>query len=402
MLYQYVAYTLQEGVVKGRLEARTEDDARAELMERGYKPLSVARTLRLPDLDKVFPSLYQVKTGELVAFARQMATMIASGANLLRVLEMLQAETTGRGMRKVLARIHERVSEGEEFTAALREHPQVFDEVFVSLVEVGEYTGRLGPAMEQLAEIIAQAHEAKQRAIKSLMMPVFLIGTSFLMLGFMAFVALPPLLDTFESMDVEIPLMTQVMVGGVNFAVDNVLQILIGVVAVFAVYKLARRFARIKYVLDYAKAKMPLLGGLVLAAELGRFSRIMATLLSSEVELATALRLGLNSTKNEALRRAWDEADQALMSGHRMAEALSKRKIIPTMFVELVAIGEETNTLGRTMTELADSNLQTFEDRVSAILAIAEPVSTFAVGGVVLFMALSVMTPILSAANAVQ
>ena len=402
MRFQYMAYTLDKGVFKGRLEARSEADARTDLAGRGFKLLKVSRAMQLPPLEKAIPSLYKVKVGDLIAFARQASTMLASGANLLRVLEMLRDESNNKGMRLILTDIHDRVSEGDEFTAALREHPNVFDEVFLSLTEVGEHTGRLGPALEQLADILVQAHEAKQKAMKTMMMPLFLIGSSFLMLGFMAFVALPPLLDTFEKMGVEIPMMTTMMVGATKWLVENIIPVAIGIAGTFALYKLVRRISSAKYVLDFIKARLPLMGQVMLASELGRFTRIIATMLENGVDLPTALRLGLNSSKNEALRRAWLGAEEGLMAGQRVAEGLSRHKILPSMFIELWSIGEEGNTLPKTMGELADAYEKQYEDRISAILAVAEPVSTFAVGGVVLFMALSVMKPIMSAASAVQ
>ena len=401
MQFQYVAYTIKAGIVKGRLEARDEEDARTELIEQGYRPLTIKQPSQL-SFDRILSSMDVVKPAELLSFARHTSTMLASGAHLLHALEMLQAEGSSRPMRKVLARLHERVTDGDSFTKALREHPKVFDDVFVSLVEVGEYTGRLGHALLELADIMEQAQEAKKRLVKAMMMPMFLIGSSILMLGFMAFVALPPLLDTFESMDVEVPFITRLMVGAVNFVVESILQIFIVVVLIFGVYKLLQRFPTTKYIVHVGKIRTPLMGGLMLASELGRFSRVMSTLLNAGVDLPSALRLAMDSTKNEALKRAWTDAEASLISGHRIAEALLKHSVLPQMFVELFAIGEEGNTLGKTLGELATAYEKQFEDRITAALGVAEPVSTFAAGGVVLAMAMSVMKPILSAASAVQ
>ena len=401
MQYRYVAYTLDAGIVKGRLEAEDEQEARASLLDTGVKPLRISRAIQPPNFGKIFPSLYAVKEAELIAFGRQAATMLASGSNILRALELLEAEAKSRGMRKVMGAIKERVAAGDELSGALREHPLIFDEVFISLVEVGEYTGRLGQALEQLADIMAQQAEAKQRAIKTMMMPVFLIGSSFLMLGFMSFVALPPLLDTFRDMGVEIPLLTRIMTGATAFVVDNFIKLAIGTVTTIIVYKLLRRVPSAKFAIDVVKTRLPLMGNLTIASELGKFTRILATLLDNGVEFPSALALGMNSSKNEALRRAWEDADEALMMGHPVVEALQRHSVLPRMFIELVSVGEETNTLSRTMDELATAYQKQYEDRIEAILAVAEPVSTFAVGGVVLFMAMSVMKPILAASSAV-
>ncbi len=339
-----------------------------------------------------------VKPKEVDAFARQAATMLASGSNLLRVLEMSQTEGASKAMVRVLQRVHDRVSQGESFTIALREYPKVFDEVFVSLVEVGEHTGKLGPALQQLADIMSQAAEAKAKAVKAMMMPIFLIGTSLMMLGFMVFVAFPPLIDTFNSMGVEVPLMTRVLIGGVSGAKDNIVNLMIGIFAVVFAYKIAGRLELTKYWLHYGKIRTPVLGGVLLAGDLGRFCRVMSTLLAAGIDLPSSLRLGMSASKNEAVKRAWDDANESLIQGHRMDAALKRHSILPQMFVELMSIGEESNTLPGVMNELADSYQKQYEDKIGGILAILEPVSTFSVGGLVLFMALSTLKPILGAA----
>lgn len=402
MKVNYVAYTLDEGILKGWIEARDIQEARTQIVEQGMKPLQVKKAFKAPGIETLLPSLFSVKVGELIAFSRQLSTMLASGANLLRALEMLLAESSNRTMRNVLASVYEKVSEGESFTGALRHHPDVFDEVYISLVEVGEYTGRLGPALTQVAEIFAQAHEAKKRAIKALTMPIFLVFMSVAMLGFMTFIALPPLLATFEQMNVEVPGITKLLISFVEGAQANFKQIAGGTVVLFILYKLFQRFPSTKYALDLVKIRMPLFGPLILAAELGRISRIMSTLLGAGVDLPSSLRLGLSSTKNELLRRAWVAGQESMMTGHRMAEALDKHSIVPHMVVELIAIGEESNTLPRTMGEVADAYQQEFEDRIAAILGVVEPASQVSVGVVVLIMMLSIMKPILSASEALQ
>ena len=239
MQYSYTAYNLDDGIVQGKFEAEDETEAREGLISLGLNPLRIKKPSQF-DISQLLASFSgAVKPKEVDAFARQAATMLASGSNLLRVLEMSQTEGASKAMVRVLQRVHDRVSQGESFTIALREYPKVFDEVFVSLVEVGEHTGKLGPALQQLADIMSQAAEAKAKAVKAMMMPIFLIGTSLMMLGFMVFVAFPPLIDTFNSMGVEVPLMTRVLIGGVSGAKDNIVNLMIGIFAVVFAYKIA-------------------------------------------------------------------------------------------------------------------------------------------------------------------
>ncbi len=161
MQYRYLAYNLDEGIIKGWLEARNPAEVHEELMEQGYKPLEVTTGWHPPTAEELLPSLFKVSTGELVRFSRQLATMITSGASLVSTLDMLQSGGNGRGMSRTLASIRKTLDEGGSLSDSLAEHPKVFNRLYVSVVEVGEMTGRLGIALEQLSDILENEQEAK-------------------------------------------------------------------------------------------------------------------------------------------------------------------------------------------------------------------------------------------------
>ena len=397
MQYQYVAYTLEDGIVTGRMAAHSEADARAELVGQGLKPLRLNRAFQLPSAEKALPFLYTVKGAELVTFATTLATMLESGANLLRVLEMMRAEAGSRGMKMILTDIHTRVSEGESFSSVLKLHPKVFNEVFVAMAEVGDYTGHLAEALNELSIMLSRAAEAKQKAVSAMVMPMFMISVSMAMLGFMALVMLPPMVESFTKMGAEMPIYTLKLIEWVKWFTGHLTQVGIGVGIVYGVNKLMKRDPRLAKILDIAKARAPLIGGLILASELGRYARIVGTLLASGVDLPVALRLGQTASKNAALSQAWQDSIDSLMTGGRMAEALENHPIVPRMFSELLLIGEESNTLPKQMSDIATAYEKEFENSIATMLVMGETFSTLAVGGVTLFMAMSVVMPIFGA-----
>ena len=401
MQFNYIAYTMETGVVKGRVEARDDAMARAEVVRGGYKPLSVTPVRRGPSLEELFPSVFKVTTGELIRFTRQLAIMLGTGDNLLRTLEMLHSDADNRVLRGVIRGIRETLDEGGSLSSALAEHPRVFSPLYVSVVEVGEYTGRLGPSLEHLADILEKEHEAKQRALRTLMYPMAIMALSFITLGVMIAVALPPLLKVFSQMDADIPLMTRIAVGLFGFIKDNILILFFGLTGSAAVFGLLRRIPRTRYVLDIAQARAPFLGPLIVAGELSRFSRTISLLLESGVSPAPALQLGMTGVKNLALRRAFADAEKTLISGHGLAPALKRHTILPTMFVQLVMIGEESNSLRRTMGDAADTYQKEMEGRLNSFLGMLEPASTVVVGGIVGFIAFSMFVPIYSGLSAI-
>ena len=402
MQFNYVAYTLEQGKVEGQVEASNEIEARREVIQRGYKPLRITRARQLPSREEIFPSVFKVSTAEKIRFFRQMAVMLSSGGNLLRTLEMLESESRNRALQRVLNSVRRSLEEGDSFSSALGQHPTVFDPLNVNIVEVGEHTGRLSPALEQLADILETEHEAKQKAIKTMMYPLGIIGLSLLTLGVLITVAMPPLLKSFERLGSDTPLVTRMAMGLVGGVIDNILAIFVGSVVVLVGFAVLRRVPRVRYWMDRAQLKTPLVGPLILASELSRFSRNTHMLLDSGVSASQAFQMGTSGCRNLLVRNAFEAAEESLMSGHSMAEALKRSGVLPTMFVELVTIGEESNSLRRAMGDSGKAYQKELDQRLGSLLGMLEPMSTVAVGAIVAFIAFSMFVPIYSGLEAIK
>ncbi len=402
MNFSYIAYAADRGIIKDQIQARNEYEARTEITRQGLRILKLQPAKPFPGLEELFPSLYSVSSGELVRFSRQMATMLGSGSNLLRVLEMLQRETPNKVLRRALTSIYRKLDEGDSLSAALAEHPKVFSRLFISVVEVGEHTGRLTAALEQLADILEKEHEAKQKAIRTLMYPMAIIGLSLLTMGVLMTVALPPLLKVFEQSGADIPLMTRIVVKLVGLIRENYRNIMVGFLVMVALGWTGRRVPAVRYWMDVAQVKAPIAGGIVLAAELSRFARTITMLLEAGVTLAGAMQLALSGCKNQLLHRAFSEAEESLLGGHGLTRALRRYPIIPSMFLELVMLGEESNSLKRTMNEAAIAYQKQLERKLDGLLGMLEPLSTVVVGGIVGFIAFSMFIPIYSGLNAAR
>ena len=401
MRFRYVAYSTERGIVKGRLESVDADSARAEIGHEGLTPLVVVPTGKVHGLAVLLPSLQQVGVGELVRFSRQMSTMLGSGGSLLRALDMLRSETRSGLMRRTLDSVRKTLDEGGGLSTALSQHPQVFGSLFVSVVEVGEYTGRLGPALEQLAESMEKEHDAKQRAIRTMMYPMAIVLLSMITMVVLIMVALPPMLKVFDQMDTQVPFMTRLTVGTVEWLGDNFRALILGSAACMALLLLIRRLPDGRRWLDSLQSRTPLVGPLVVSAELARYSRTLAMLLEAGVPLSTAHHLGLTGCGNLALKRAFTDAEDSLLAGHGLARALKRHPILPPVFVELVTMGEESNSLLRTMRDSAQAYQRQLEQRLNGLVAVLEPASTLVVGGMVGAIAFSMFVPIYSGLNSI-
>ena len=402
MKYVYEAYSTEEGLVTGRLNARNEAGARADLVMLGLRPLIVKPVFRIPSMEQLFPSLFKVPTGEMVRFFRHLATMLASGSNLLRTLELFQAESKNKALRAILESIHEHLVEGGNFSEALAQHPKVFSTLMVSIAEVGEYTGKLAPALEQLAEVLEKEQEVKSKAIKTLMYPMAIVGLSMATLAVLVLIALPPLMKSFERLGAETPMITRIVMSSVTMVRGNMMNILMGVVAILGLYAVSSHIPRARYWRDRIMLTAPLVGPIVVASGLARFSRTVSMLLQAGVSPAAALELGTRGCKNQVLQEVFADADESLMSGHGLSTALKRHPILPGMFVQLVMIGEESNSLERTITDAANTYEKELDRRLGGLLGMLEPISTMVVGAIVGLIAFSMFLPIYSGLNAVE
>lgn len=396
MRYRYLAYSLGQGVVKGRLEARTLEEAHAEVRELGVRPLGVHPYKGMPSLETLFPSVFRVKTGDLVRFARNLGSMLRSGGSLLRAIEMLQDEARSRVMRRTLASIRRTLDEGGSLSDALKRHPDVFSPLFVSIVEVGEYSGQLAPSLEQMADMLERDHEAGRKALQTLMYPAAIVCLSMVTMAVLMTVALPPMLKVFQRMGSDVPLITRLTVGAFTQAQAHIFQLVIGALVLAGLLTLLRRVPRVRYWIDVVQLKVPVTGGVIVASELSRFSRTLSMLLDAGVPLATALRLAIAGCKNRVIKGAFQLSEDSLLSGRGLTTALKRTGVLPSLFVELAMIGEASNSLKKTMKDAAETYQKQLDQRLASLLGLIEPVSTLVVGAIVAIMAFSMLIPIYS------
>ena len=195
---------------------------------------------------------------------------------------------------------------------------------------------------------------------------------------------------------------TRIAMGMVSGFLDNILLIFVGTLLALVGFAALRRVPRARRIIDVVTLKTPLVGPLVLSGELSRFSRNTAMLLESGVSASKSFQMGTSGCKNTVVRSCFSAAEESLMSGHSMAEALKRTSVLPTMFVELITIGEESNTLERTMRESADAYQKELDQRLSSLLGMLEPMSTVVVGAIVGFIAFSMFVPIYSGLEAIK
>ncbi|MFC2016441.1 type II secretion system F family protein [Chloroflexota bacterium] len=399
--YRYEATTTQGRLVKGTIKASGEIEAERLLIGQGYRPVNVEVVPSMFSLEEAFPSLFQIKPRDVIVFSRQLATLLRSGISLLPAMEILQGQVTGsRGFKKIMESIVNDLRSGGSFTQSISKHPKAFSELYCRTITVGEQTGNLEIVLNQMADYLEKQGAIAQKIGKALTYPMMMLGLGLVVVIILMTVVMPQLMGMFKSMNVELPLPTKILIGISNFLTSYPLYILIaGVLLVVAAVWLVKQPTG-RRLLDGVRIKAPLIGVPTLMTELARVSRTMSVLVTAGLSLQEIMELLPQSSSNSIVRDALNQVNGGLLLGEGLSGPMSRIDIFPPLLIQMVAVGEESNTLDFTMGVVADFYETTAEEKMNTMVGMIGPLSTIGIAIMVGFIAVSILMPMYSLTGA--
>jgi type IV pilus assembly protein PilC len=394
LTYRYIATTKQGTLVKGNIKATSEIAAERLLVQKGYIPEHVEIAPSMFSLEEALPTFFRVKVRDVVVFSRQMATLIHSGISLLPALEILQGQVaTSRAFRSILSSIVNDIRSGGSFSQAVSKNPKAFTEVYCRTIAVGEETGNLEAVLERMADYLEKQSQLAQRVKKALTYPALVLGVGVVVCIMLITFVMPKLLGMFKSMSVELPLPTRILMGLTEIFANYTLYIIIAgaVLGALLIWMVKQPTGR--RVLDRVRLNMPIIGPPALLSELGRFARALSVMVKAGLNLQETMEMLPKATTNIVFRDALNRVNERLLLGEGLASPMSREKLFPPLMVQMVAVGEESNTLDFTMGVVADFFETAAEDKTTAMVGMIGPLSTIVIALVVGFIALSVIMP---------
>lgn len=343
----------------------------------------------------LIPLINQVSFEEKLLFTKHLSVMIKSGITLSEAIDALYAQTTNPGFSKVLGHVLAQIRNGKSFADALKTHPEVFDEFFVSLVEVGEQSGTLETNLEFLSIQLSKDNSLRKKVKGALLYPGVVLSAVGIMGGFIALVVLPQLVTFFNSFEVELPVTTQILLWVADIMKNwGIFIVGFGVAGVIA-FSILVKTPQIKPIWHAMLLRTPLLGKIIRYSQLARFSRNLGTLLTSGVPVTLALETTSNSLGNVAYKRATSKILIEVKKGKQIADAMTKNpKLFPIIVSKMVGVGEKTGKLDESLLYLGDffeEEVDNFSRNLSTVL---EPFLLIFIGLVVGFIAIAIVSPI--------
>lgn len=390
--FTYKALTEDGSSVRGTLEADSEPIAAMQLDGMGYVPISISekKTLIFDDLGSRFE---KIKTEDLIFFTRQLYTVIKAGISLLSGLKALEEQTENKKLKNVLSMVAKDIDRGKNFSDSLSAHPEVFNELYVNMIEAGEIGGSLDEILERLIIMLEFSRKTSANLKAAIRYPIMVVVSLFVAFGVIITFVIPKFAVIFEKSTVALPIPTRIMMF-INFLVQNYwyygLFLAGALVAAFFLYT---RSESGKLQWDYLKLKIPILGNVFLKIYMSRFSSMLETLSRSGTSIVIALEVVSRTIGNVYIAHKINGIAEQVKTGKGITNSLRESKIFPPLVIQMVQTGEETGALDEMLAEITTYYEREIDYTVSRMSSYIEPILTVGLGIMVLFIALAIFLP---------
>ena len=397
--YNYIAKTTQGEERVGTAEARDEHELAAALRQNGV--ILVKAVLEEEGRRKGFAGtisfLGWVSLSEKIMFARNLRVMIASGVALPRALAILSGQARNKKFQKTLLKVKEEIIQGQAFSRALEAHPNIFSELFCSMIKVGEETGTLEDVLKVLVEQMERGHQIKSRVKGAMVYPAVIIlamlGIGILML----IVVVPKLAEVFSELNVDLPLTTRVVMAIGNFLAKFWYSIPLGILVIAIALRIFSKTETGKFVLGIIFLKLPIISPIIKKINSSHTVRTLSSLIASGVPIVRSLEIVSNSSGNIYYKQALAEAAERVKKGAKLAEVLKKyENIYPSLVFQMIEVGEETGETSNILKKLAEFYEEEVANTTKNLSSVIEPILMLIIGAVVGFFAVSMIQPIYS------
>ncbi len=344
----------------------------------------------------------KVKPKSLVVFSRQFATMIDAGIPILRCLDILAGQMKDPVLKPVIEAVTADVKSGLTLNESMVKHPKVFNKLYVNMIKAAELGGILDQILDRLACFLEYESEIKGKIKSAMMYPVLVLIFSQVMLFALFSFVLPKFKDIFTGMNMKMPVITATLFKIGDFMGQFWWLILMALAGAFFGIKAYGKTPKGRYQMDYIKLKLPIVGELSLKMSVARFTRTFGTLINSGVPMMRSLEIVGETLGNVVLTKAIDDTRLSIREGNKLSAPLVQSGLFPTMVTTMIDIGEESGRLSDMLVKIGDFYDQEVETTVKGLTSMIEPLLIMFLGGVVGFIAISIMTPIFTMVNGVQ
>lgn len=397
-LYAYRGRGARGELITGSLEAADEGAVADQLQRTGVTPVDIKLTTALVGSDAAgrVAALFapRVALVDTMLFSRQMYTLLKAGVPILRALAGLQESAINTTLKAVIADLRVSLDAGRELSTAMRRHPAVFSEFYISVVRVGETTGQLEEAFNRLAGYLDFEREVRERIKTALRYPIIVLVVVSAAIAIVNFAVIPAFAKIFEASKVPLPILTRVLIKISDLFLAYWPLLLIAIVAAVFAFISYTRTQQGRYNWDRFKLQIPVAGKIIFKATLARFARAFSLASRAGVPIVQGLTVVASVVDNTFLARRVEQMREGVERGESVLRTAVTTGVFTPVVLQMIAVGEETGELDDLLSEIADMYEREVDYEIKNLAASIEPIITIVLGVLVLLLALGVFLPI--------
>ena len=397
--YSYVAKDPQGEVVRGVLTADSQQAVMQILDERTLYPVELTE-----GISEAGSPLFgrRVKLSHLGTMYSQLSDLLRAGVPVLRALDVLCRQNAHPALTAVLRMVREDVAGGMSLADAMLKHPRVFASLHSSMVRAGERGGFLEDVLARISQFVERQNVLRNKLLGALIYPCILLMACVGVVTGMMTIVVPKIRPLLESGQMQLPVLTRIIFGTSDMVRDYGL---VGGLVLFVVVLAVSGYFKTEtgqYRLDVWRLKAPILGRLFTMVAVCQFCRILGTLMASGVPILQSLQIAKDSADNRVLSDAIEDAAENVRKGDPLAAPLAACGLFPLDVLDIIAVGEESNTLDRVLVDVAETNEARTAQMIDVAVRLLEPVLIVMMAMIVGLVALGLLLPIMSMAAQMQ
>lgn len=401
MRFSYKVIDEQNLVKKGVLEAVDREAAKRIILENKWQIIELEEAGKILEwMNRAVET--KVSFEAISSFCTQMSMMIRTGANLVKGLEILKAQTKDKNLQRVIATMITEVSRGSSLSASMKSCGNALPSLLINLVAVGEQSGNLDTVLNNMAEYYDRENFIRKKIAGASVYPAILTGVLVILIIFFINFILPEITGLLTESGGDLPLITRIMLGFAAFLTDNLLLLALGFAGFVGLYLKLLTIPKYRLKIDALKLRTPLLGRNIKNVITARFCRTMALFLKASIPIIPILDSMEKIMGNEVSRLAVLRAKEQISKGKGLAAAFGEEKFFEEMVVQMMTIGEETGQLDDLMEEIAQYYDKQVEIGITKMMALVEPVFTMIIGIFAGIMIISVALPIFNLSQGIK
>lgn len=399
-LYAYKGRNARGELMQGVLEAADSGAVADQLFNTGVTPIDISVTKRAASAgdngDAWWVKLTEKKVTsmDVQLFSRQLYTLLKAGVPIMRGLAGLQESAVSKAFGRVIKDMRESLDSGRELSAAMRRHPAVFTPFYLSMVRVGEMTGRLEEVFLRLFDHLEFDRDMRERVKTAMRYPTFVVVAMVVAMIIVNIFVIPAFTKVFESFHAELPLMTRILIGSSNFTMHYWPLLVTVVVAAVLGFRSWIATAKGRYRWDKFKLKVPVAGKIILKGTMARFARSFALSARSGVPIVQGLTVVAQTVDNAYLAARVEQMRDGVERGDSILRTAAAAGVFTPVVLQMIAVGEETGSLDDLMDEIAQMYEREVDYELKTLSAQIEPILITFLGVLVLVLALGIFLPI--------